>query len=91
MVGCIAISTAVSRCGVSRTGCASGTTIVGLQGTKLHLHRAGLVARANKRSAHRKKRPRRPMVGMMLHRDASKGHARLSQGHVLGKIVLRIR
>jgi hypothetical protein len=39
--------------------------------TKVHLHRAGLVAAAKKRSAHRKKRPRRPMVGMMLHQDAS--------------------
>src|SRR6202166_2330681 len=38
--------------------------------TKLHLHRAGLVQAATKRSAHRKKRPRRPMVGMMLHQDA---------------------
>ena len=39
--------------------------------TKLHLHRAGLVQPAKKRSAHRKKRPRRPMVGMLLHQDAS--------------------
>ena len=39
--------------------------------TKLHLHRAGLVQAATQRSAHRKKRPRRPMVGMMLHQDAS--------------------
>src|SRR5271165_3919054 len=39
--------------------------------TKVHLHRAGLVEVAKKRSAHRKKRPRRPMVGMMLHQDAS--------------------
>jgi transposase len=39
--------------------------------TKLHLHRPGLVRAATKRSAHRKKRPRRPMVGMMLHQDAS--------------------
>ena len=39
--------------------------------TKLHLQRAGLVQAAPKRSAHRKKRPRRPMVGMMLHQDAS--------------------
>ncbi len=39
--------------------------------TKLHLHRSGLVQAAAKRSAHRKKRPRRPMVGMMLHQDAS--------------------
>ena len=39
--------------------------------TKLHLHRSGLVRAATKRSAHRKKRPRRPMAGMMLHQDAS--------------------
>ena len=39
--------------------------------TKLHLHRAGLVTPARSRSAHRKKRPRRPMEGMMLHQDAS--------------------
>ena len=39
--------------------------------TKVHLQRAGLVRVAAKRSAHRKKRPRRPMVGMMLHQDAS--------------------
>ena len=50
--------------------------------TKVHLHRAGLVQAAKKRSAHRKKRPRRPMVGMMLHQDAST-HAWLP-GH-LGK------
>jgi transposase len=31
--------------------------------TKVHLHRAGLVRPAVKRSAHRKKRPRRPLVG----------------------------
>jgi transposase len=39
--------------------------------TKVRLHAAGLVRKATKRSAHRKKRPRRPMVGMMLHQDAS--------------------
>jgi len=39
--------------------------------TKLHLHRSGQVQAATKRSAHRKKRPRRPMVGMLLHQDAS--------------------
>jgi transposase len=38
--------------------------------TKLHLQRSGLVQVATKRSAHRKKRPRRPLVGMMLHQDA---------------------
>ncbi len=40
--------------------------------TKSHLHRAGLVRPAPKRSAHRKKRPRRPMRGMMLHQDGSR-------------------
>jgi len=45
--------------------------VLGYTVTKLHLQRAGLVVRATKRSAHRKKRPRRPMVGMMLHQDAS--------------------
>jgi transposase len=40
--------------------------------TKVHLQRAGLVRPAPRRSAHRKKRPRRPMVGMMLHQDASR-------------------
>jgi transposase len=40
--------------------------------TRLSLHGAGLVRPAPKRSAHRKKRPRRAMVGMMLHQDASR-------------------
>jgi transposase len=45
--------------------------VLGYTVTKLHLQREGLVQRAKTRSAHRKKRPRRPMVGMMLHQDAS--------------------
>ena len=40
--------------------------------TKLVLQRAGLVERAPKRSAHRKKRPRRPLPGMMLFQDGSR-------------------
>jgi transposase len=40
--------------------------------TKLALHAAGLVRKAPKRSAHRKKRPRRPMRGMLLHQDGSR-------------------
>lgn len=40
--------------------------------TRLHLHRSGLVKPAPRRSAHRKKRPRRPMAGMLLHQDASR-------------------
>ena len=39
--------------------------------TKLRLQAAGLVAKAKRRSAHRKKRPRRPLTGMMLHQDGS--------------------
>jgi transposase len=35
--------------------------------TKLRLQQAGLIAKAPRRSAHRKKRPRRPLCGMMLH------------------------
>src|SRR5881398_1201540 len=40
--------------------------------TKLHLHAAGLVPPARRRSAHRKKRARRPLPGMMLHQDGSR-------------------
>ena len=40
--------------------------------TKVHLHRARFVRPAPKRSAHRKKRPRRPFIGMMLHQDGSR-------------------
>lgn len=39
--------------------------------TKAFLQDRGLLARAPRRGAHRRKRPRRPMVGMMLHQDAS--------------------
>jgi transposase len=40
--------------------------------TKSVLHASGLVRPAVKRSAHRKKRPRRPVPGMMLHQDGSR-------------------
>jgi transposase len=40
--------------------------------TKVHLQRARLVVRAKTRSAHRKKRARRPLPGMLLHQDASR-------------------
>ena len=40
--------------------------------TRLSLHSAGMVKPAPRRSAHRKKRPRRPLTGMMLHQDASR-------------------
>lgn len=40
--------------------------------TKSVLHAAGLVRPAPRRSAHRKKRPRRPVPGMLLHQDGSR-------------------
>ena len=52
---------------VKRHGYTLGYTV-----TKLRLHLAGLVRPARTRSAHRKKRPRRPMAGMMLHQDGSR-------------------
>jgi hypothetical protein len=39
--------------------------------TKTQLHAAGLAERAKRRGAHRRKRPRKPCVGMMLHQDGS--------------------
>src|SRR5262252_10311195 len=39
--------------------------------TKTQLHAAGLVARSGRRGPHRRKRPRKPCIGMMLHQDAS--------------------
>jgi transposase len=39
--------------------------------TKKTLQAAGHVARALRRGAHRKKRPRKPLPGMMLHQDGS--------------------
>src|SRR5205085_4132298 len=40
--------------------------------TKNFLHRRGLMAKAPRRGAHRRRRPRRPMAGMMLHQDGSR-------------------
>jgi transposase len=40
--------------------------------TKTQLHAAGLVDRSARRGPHRRKRPRKPCVGMMLHQDASR-------------------
>ena len=39
--------------------------------TRLALQAAGLVKRAPRRGAHRRKRPRRPLPGMLLHQDAA--------------------
>jgi len=60
--------------------------VLGYTVTKLALHAAGLVLPAPKRSAHRKKRPRRPMRGMLLHQDGSR-HAWLEGQPALDLIV----
>jgi hypothetical protein len=39
---------------------------------KTQLHTAGLVERARRRGAHRRKRERKPFEGMMLHQDGSR-------------------
>lgn len=54
--------------------------------TKSVLQARGLVRKAPKRSVHRKKRPRRPVPGMLLHQDGSR-HAWLpGLGHPLDLI-----
>lgn len=40
--------------------------------TKTQLHTAGLVERASRRGAHRRKRERKPCEGMLLHQDGSR-------------------
>jgi transposase len=54
--------------------------------TKAQLHAAGLVDRARRRGAHRRKRPRKPCEGMMLHQDGSP-HAWLEGQPMLDLIV----
>jgi transposase len=44
---------------------------LGYTWTKLRLQEAGLIQKAPRRSAHRKKRPRRPLPGMLLFQDGS--------------------
>ena len=40
--------------------------------TKLHLQWAGVVPKAPRKGAHRRKRERRPLLGIMLHKDGSR-------------------
>ena len=53
---------------------------------KNQLHAAGLVERAQRRGAHRRKRERKPCEGMMLHQDGSRA-AWLGEGSALDLIV----
>jgi len=57
---------------VERHGYRLGYTV-----TRLTLQAAGLMKRAARRGAHRRKRPRRPLPGMLLHQDAAR-HAWLA-------------
>jgi hypothetical protein len=54
--------------------------------TKTQLHTAGLVERAKRRGAHRRKRERKPCEGMMLHQDGSR-HGWLAEQGPLDLIV----
>ena len=54
--------------------------------TKLHLQWMGVVAKAPRKGAHRRKRERRPLPGMMLHQDGSR-HAWLEGAPPLDLIV----
>jgi transposase len=54
--------------------------------TKLHLQWMGVVAKAPRKGAHRRKRERRPLPGMMLHQDGSR-HAWLEGQGPLDLIV----
>ena len=54
--------------------------------TKAFLQSKGLLEKARRRGAHRRKRPRRPLPGMMLHQDGSR-HAWLAGQPMLDLIV----
>jgi Helix-turn-helix domain len=55
--------------------------------TRLSLQTAGLVAKAKRRGAHRKKRERRPLPGMLLFQDGSKHRWIAAPGHDIDLIV----
>jgi helix-turn-helix protein len=55
--------------------------------TRLSLQAAGLVAKAKRRGAHRKRRERRPLPGMLLFQDGSKHRWIAALGHDIDLIV----
>jgi transposase len=59
---------------------------LGYTTTRLYLQKTGTVPPAPRRGAHRRKRPRRPMRGMLLHQDGAK-HAWLAGQPVLDLII----
>src|ERR1700722_15538831 len=68
--GSTASATRVLRSSIS-TSISSRTTASahGYTWLKLHLQWAGVVPKAPRKGAHRRKRERRPLPGMMLHQD----------------------
>jgi hypothetical protein len=56
-------------------------------GVKVALQTAGLVAQRKRRGSHRRRRPRRPLAGMLLHIDASK-HACFLDGRYYDRITI---
>lgn len=46
----------------------------GYSWTKTYLQNRGYIQKAPRRGAHRRKRPRKPLPGMMLHQDGSRHH-----------------
>jgi len=59
---------------------------LGYTTTRLYLQKSGVVPPAPRRGAHRRKRPRRPLRGMMLHQDGSK-HAWLAGQPALDLVI----
>ena len=59
---------------------------LGYTTTRIYLQKTGVVQPAPRRGAHRRKRPRRPMRGMLLHQDGSK-HAWLAGQPALDLII----
>jgi hypothetical protein len=71
---CIGPATAASPPSTSTSNwCVTTGFSWGYTWTKVFLQSKGLQSRAKTRGAHRRKRPRRPLPGMMLHQDGS-GH-----------------
>ncbi len=55
--------------------------------SKIFLQSRNLLPKVVRRGAHRRKRPRRPLPGMMLHQDAPRWHAWLAEGPPLDLVV----
>ncbi len=72
--GCCALPRALRRVrdpALPRHAAPAARLHAGLHDDPLWLQKSGAVAAAPRRGAHRRKRPRRAMAGMMLHQDAS--------------------